>query len=133
MKLISSFREAAKSKGQSTVLYDETDVSTLGDKKILDELNRRLKVNPSYALPEGYTKVVEKDFTYEYTLPKYYKVSEAQRISITILDSLCDQLFSFHFIEPIVKYEQLVKVKPTFKKQLLQQREPLQYINAPEK
>lgn len=87
VKLIKFFEEAARSKGQSTLLYEDPDLTSRGD-KMLKELNRRIKVNPSYSLPEGYTKVVEKDFTYEYTLPDYYNISEGQRVSMMVLDSL---------------------------------------------
>ncbi|CAI2384566.1 unnamed protein product [Moneuplotes crassus] len=133
IKLINFFEESAKSRGQSTLLYEDPDATSLGDKKVLDELNRRIKVNPSYSLPEGYTKVYEKDFEYEYKLPEYYEISEAQRVSISILDSLCDKLFDFHFIEPMVKYRETVKVRPTFKKQINQQRQPLQYMKKIER
>ena len=87
VKLIKFFEEAARSKGQSTLLYEDPDLTSRGD-KMLKELNRRIKVNPSYSLPEGYTKVVEKDFTYEYRLPDYYNISEGQRVSMMVLDSL---------------------------------------------
>lgn len=33
-----------------------------------------------------------------------------------VLDSLCKQLFDFHFIEPMMKYQDVVKVRPNFKK-----------------
>lgn len=133
IKLITFFEDAARSKGQSTLLYEDPDATSFGDKKILEELNRRIAVNPNYSLPEGYTKIVEKDFNYEYTLPSYYNITEAERVSVYILDSLCDKLFDFHFIEPMVKYEEIVKVRPTFKKQFQQSREPLQYMNKLER
>ena len=78
MKLITFFEESARSRGQSTLLYEDPDASSLGDKKILEELNKRIIINPSYPLPEGYTKVVEKDFNYEYIIPEYYDIPESK-------------------------------------------------------
>lgn len=88
LKLIKFFEDSARSRGQSTLLYEDPDATTLGDRKVIDELNRRIKVNPSYSLPEGYSKVIERDFNYEYTLPKYYNITEGQRVAIHILDDL---------------------------------------------
>lgn len=133
LKLIAFFEESARSKGHSTLLYEDPDATSMGDKKVLDELNRRIMVNPNYSLPEGYTKTVEKDFHYEYKLPEYYNIPESYEISLMVLDSLFEKLFDFHFIEPMVKYKEIIKVRPTFKKQFQQQREPLQYMKKPER
>ena len=88
MKLITFFEESARSRGQSTLLYEDPDATSLGDKKIIEELNKRIAINPNYSLPEGYTKVIEKDFTYEYKIPEYYEIPESQRICALVLDSL---------------------------------------------
>jgi len=130
LKLIVFFEESARSRGQSTLLYEDPDASALGDRKVIEELNRRIKVNPSYSLPEGYNKIVEKDFHYEYSLPQYYDISEAQRVSTILLDELCNKIFEFHFIEPMVKCKETIKVRPTFKKQLKVKREPMQYMKS---
>jgi hypothetical protein len=104
-KMLRSFEDAARSKGQSTVLYEDPDATTLGDKQVLEELNRRIKVSPNYSLPEGYTKVVEKEFSNQYIIPEYLDLKESERVSILLLDELCDSLFNLHFIEPIIKYK----------------------------
>jgi len=87
-KLITFFEESARSRGQSTLLYEDPDASSLGDKKVIDELNRRIKANPNYPLPEGYTKAVEKDFEYQYSILEYLEISEAKKVSTLILDQL---------------------------------------------
>ena len=98
--------------------------------KAIEELSNRLKENPNYSLPEGYTKHIEKEFTYEYNLPSYYQIPESKRISILILDSLCDSLFQFHFIEPIVKYTKIIKIRPSFK---LPQSSKDHFLSKPER
>lgn len=80
IKLIKFFEESAKSRGQSTLLYEDPDAQTLGDKTMIEELNRRISVNPSYSLPEGYTKVYEKDFKYEYKIPEYLDIPESKKV-----------------------------------------------------
>jgi len=133
LKLISFLKEGARSRGQPTLLYEDPDITSLGDKKMIAELNRRITINPHYALPEGYSKIVEKDFTYEYTLPEYYNIKESQSISQLVLDSLCEKLFEFHFIDPIVKYTEIVKVRQTFNKQQLLVKEPIGYMKKIER
>ena len=46
--------------------------------KTIEELNKRLKENPHYSLPDGYTKIIEKDITYEYILPNYFNIPESK-------------------------------------------------------
>jgi hypothetical protein len=43
------------------MLYEDPDITTIGDMEMLREMNRRVKDNPDYILPEGYYKVAEKD------------------------------------------------------------------------
>jgi hypothetical protein len=88
LKLIKFFEDSARSRGQTTLLYEDPDATTLVDRKVLDELNRRIKVNPSYSLPEGYSKIIERDFDYEYEIPKYHDISEGKRIAMYVLDDL---------------------------------------------
>jgi hypothetical protein len=42
-------------------LYEDPDTTTIGDMEMLKEMNRRVKDNPDYILPEGYYKVVDKE------------------------------------------------------------------------
>lgn len=61
LKLIKHLERATKQKGQSTILYEDPDVTTIGDQELLKEMNRRMRENPDFILPEGYLKVAEKD------------------------------------------------------------------------
>lgn len=46
-----------KAKGLSAILYEDPDITTIGDLEVLKELNKRLKDQPDFILPEGYYKV----------------------------------------------------------------------------
>ena len=69
LKLLQHNEKVTKAKGQSTILYEDPDISTIGDQDILRELNRRIKENPDCILPEGYYKVSEKDQVFKYEIP----------------------------------------------------------------
>ena len=51
-------------------------------------------------IPEGYYKVFEKEQYFDYNLPDYLPVSEAKRVAVETLDSLINDLFGVHFLEP---------------------------------
>lgn len=61
LKLIQYFEKATRSRGQSTLLYEDPDITTIGDQELLKEMNKRIKDNPDYILPENFFKVVEKE------------------------------------------------------------------------
>lgn len=61
MKMLQHQERATKLKGQSTILFEDPDHTTIGDYEIIKELNRRVKENPDFILPEGYYKVQEKE------------------------------------------------------------------------
>lgn len=77
MKLIQHFEKATRSRGQSTLLYEDPDTTTIGDQDLLREMNRRVKENPDFILPEGYYKVIEREQVYNYVLPDYLDISES--------------------------------------------------------
>lgn len=69
--------KATKAKGQSTILYEDPDHTTIGDQEILKELNRKVRENPDYILPEGYYKVQEKEQLLKYTLPESLPIKDS--------------------------------------------------------
>jgi hypothetical protein len=79
-ELLKRFRGAAKSRGESTLLYEDPDITFITDKDVLRELNYQIVQNPNYPLPDGYYKVKEKEMKLYYELPEYYDVSESQKI-----------------------------------------------------
>jgi len=84
---------------------------------LLKALNKKIKEDPNYPLPEEYRKVKEKEINYTYKLPKFVKTSSAKRLCIEMLDELIFKQFDFHFLEPIVDYSETLKVKPVIRKQ----------------
>jgi hypothetical protein len=117
--LLKYFEEATKAKGQSILLYEDPESTSIADRDVIKALNNRLKENPDYALPEGFTKVQEKELDYEYKLPENFnEISESQKIGIEVLDSIFDDKFGFHIIEPIVSTRTINRVKPVIKKQI---------------
>lgn len=58
--------KATKSRGQSAILFEDPDITTIGDQEILKELNRRVREQPECILPEGYYKVLEKEQVFKY-------------------------------------------------------------------
>jgi len=115
-ELLNKFRYAAKSRGESTLLYEDPDITFITDKDVLRELNFKILDNPQYPLPDGYYKVQEKEMKMYYELPEYYNVTEPQKICTELVDELVNYLFGFHYLEPIARFETITKVKPSFKK-----------------
>lgn len=115
-ELIKKFRMAAKARGESTLLYEDPDITFITDKDVLRELNYKILENPNYVLPDGYYKVQEKEMKMYYQIPEYYDISEGEKISLELLDEFMVHLFGFHFLEPIAVFETITKVKPSFKK-----------------
>jgi len=134
-ELVNHFEKATEAKGDNTLLYKTPDVTTLGDKELLRELNKMIKANPDYPVPEGYRKVNEKEANFEFILKPTLSnsVSESTQIAIEILEEeIFSKILGVHIIEPIVKYEVRTKVYPDIvkpQKQLLQPR----YLEAVEK
>jgi hypothetical protein len=79
-ELIKRFRYAAKSRGESTILYEDPDITFITDKDVLRELNWKIIENPNYPLPDGYYKVKEKEMKLYYEIPEYYDITESQKI-----------------------------------------------------
>jgi hypothetical protein len=134
-ELVNHFERATEAKGDNTLLYKTPDVTTLGDKELLRELNRMVKSNPDYPVPEGYRKINEKEANFEFILKPTLSnsISESTQIVLEILEEeIFSKILGVHIIEPIVKYEVRTKVYPDIvkpQKQLLQPR----YLEAVEK
>ena len=89
----------------------------VGDPKLIQELNRRLTRDPTYKLPDGYTKVVEKEVINSYVIPAYFPVSESKRIAIEVLDDLFASMLGIHFLEPMSYVKEVARAKPNLKEQ----------------
>jgi hypothetical protein len=78
------------------------------------ELNKRLADDPSYPIPEGYSKGIEKIPIYDYSLPESIAqiLPESKAVSIETLDGIFHDIFNFHIIEPLVTIEERPRVRP---------------------
>jgi hypothetical protein len=81
------------------------------DTDLIQELNRRLEINPNTIVPEGYSKIVEKEVIYHYKLPRYFNVPKSNQIAVELLDEIISNQFGFHFLEPISDTKVSYKVK----------------------
>lgn len=72
---------------------------------MLREINKRVKENPDYIVPEKYYKVFEKEQIYNYEIPSYFEIPESTKICIELLDTILFGAFDFHILEPLVTYE----------------------------
>ena len=75
------------------------------------ELNRRLAIDPHYQLPDGFSKVTEKEITNVYTIPSYFPIAESTRVSVEVLDGLLNSLFGIHILEPMSQVKETVHAR----------------------
>ena len=43
------------------MLYEDPDITTIGDRELLKEMNKQVNEKADFILPEGYYKVIEKE------------------------------------------------------------------------
>ena len=82
------------------------------------ELNRRLAIDPHYQLPDGFSKVTEKEITNVYTIPSYFPIAESTRVSVEVLDGLLNSLFGIHILEPMSQVKETVHARALVLKQM---------------
>jgi len=144
--LVAHFEKAVRSKGLNTILYEDPDATGLGDRQLIKALNEKIAQDPSYPIPEGFYKQIEKTPIYEYKIPPLmYSVdeegnivdggmlSEAQVVSTEVFNEFLFELFGFHILEPLVKWEEKLKVRPLVRNQPKPQAEALNYMKRVEK
>ena len=56
--LKAQFEKATKARGNTTILYEDPDSTSIGDPVLLKALNKKLQENPEYPVPEGFAKAV---------------------------------------------------------------------------
>jgi hypothetical protein len=54
--MVTNFEAATRARGHSTVLYEDPDATSAGDKVLIKALNDKLRTDPGYPIPEGYYK-----------------------------------------------------------------------------
>jgi hypothetical protein len=134
-EMISDWREATRSRGQATILYEDPDATGAGDMELCLELNRRLQEDPSYPVPEGYSKGIEKVPVYSYRIPESLvsTLPESRVLSTETLDDIVFELFQFHFLEPLVVNQEKARVRPKVQGLFKPQAEALGYMKKVER
>ncbi len=114
-ELVTQFMQADEARGENTILYTDPDLASLQqtDQEVLRELTKKLEQSPNYPLPEGYRKVTEKEGRLDYSIQCLPSESgENMKLCCELLDELLSQELGVHILEPIVKYESRVLVRP---------------------
>lgn len=72
------------------MLYEDPDASSAADAKLIKALNDKLRVDPTYPIPEGYSKQMEKTPIYDFVVPKPLaaQMKESKVIVLEVLDQL---------------------------------------------
>ena len=65
---------AQKNRSNLAKMFDDQTQSGVVDNDIIKELNRRLAKDPQYQLPDGFSKVVEKEIVNVYKIPQYFPI-----------------------------------------------------------
>lgn len=133
--LVEHFKKAAATRGENTVLYTDPETTVLGDQELLKELNRIVKSNPDYPLPEGYRKVTDKQPTFQFIISPSLEgvIGEGRKVATEILDGIVSEAIAgLHIMESIVKHEARTKVCPDIVRPL-KQNLPSRYMDLLEK
>lgn len=85
------------------------------DNKLLAELNRRLSYDPSYQLPEGFSKVIEREIENKYSIPTYFPIKHSKRVVVEVLDGFLNELFGIHILEPMAEVIEHARAHPILK------------------
>lgn len=100
-----------KTKKCNAILFEKPDTVNGGyESEIIEELNRKLKDNPDARMPKGYVKKLEKKIDYVYELPRNLPIDESYRTVYETMDTLFNDLFGIHIIEPLSEVYLIAKV-----------------------
>jgi len=106
--------------------FIDTELAYIGlspsEQAFISELEKKSKANPSFIIPEGYRKVVEQKVTYSYEL--LWSQNEAIKICSELLDSILNKAIGIHFIEPLVKYVSVERIRPKKNTSIVEKRLP---------
>lgn len=95
-------------------MYDEPWLMP-GDQVVLRKLNSTLATHPDTPLPPGFHKAKDQDIAVNYHIPPQIPISEAQKASLEVLDSLLATHFGVHVLEPMVEIVEIAYVVGEFK------------------
>lgn len=113
-QLLTTFEEATRARGKNTDIYKDPDVSNFADKELIRALEVKCREDANFIVPEGYRKVTEKTAVFKYEVPKCAKdlLGPSKVIATELLDMILEKAVGTHFLEPLITFEQEVKVKP---------------------
>lgn len=78
----------------------------------MEAFAKKLDRNPTYILPEGYKKIVDKNIEFKSMLSKKIEIEESYKVVVETLDELlCDGL-NMHILESISNKVTSYKVRP---------------------
>ena len=109
--------KTARECGESTVLFEDPDLTVMADPELLKALNKKLLENPDYPVPEGFKKIKEKTLISNYEVPRFIPINESIKMALEVLDDLMFQKFQIHILEPIVKTQNIFKIRPIIRKE----------------
>lgn len=80
-------------------LFDENQGSFIGESEVIKQFNQNLQEDPSFILPEGYTKVQWKEIHFNYALRDDLKIKESFKNCFLILNDVLNEI-GVQMIEP---------------------------------
>ena len=117
--LLDQFEQGTRERGKSTALYEDPDLAgAFADRELITALDKKLNEDPTYPVPEGFRKQIEKVPKYTYLVPDCIAshMKTSQKISTELMDDILFEAIGIHFLEPLVSFETKYKVKPAIAK-----------------
>ena len=124
--MVTQLEMAARDRGLSTAVFEDPDQSVYADAELIAALEKKVKEDPTFIIPEGYKKEVQRIPRYHFRVaqPARDVLKESSVIGIEILDDIFHKAFGIHVLEPQFAFDTKVKVKPTFIKPKKKDQEP---------
>jgi hypothetical protein len=94
------FKKSFDERGESTALFDNPDMTSIGNQELVKVLNNKLTVDPEYPLPGGFKRTSHLEYEDHYKIPSYFGIKESTKIAVLLVDELLKNALKFHFVEP---------------------------------
>lgn len=116
--LIETFEQATRDRGKSTALYEDPDASTFADRELMRALEEKCAEDPTYPVPEGYRKVVERAPRLRFEVPECARqlLGEPRVVAVELLDEIVNAAIGTHFLEPLITFEERHRIKQAIRK-----------------
>ena len=110
--LIEVFKNTLREKNANVYLFENPDASALGDNEVQMELNRLLREDPDYEVPQEYVKKLEKQVHFVHRLPETLLVDEPYKVSYETFADIVFDILDIHLIEPLSEVYLTAKAVP---------------------